>query len=81
MENYRIKIKAWEEIKGMACIPVKHVEYWVQKRYFSKSWFARTILKEKDIWYDQSCHDDENQALIAIRNLYNRENPTTTYLY
>jgi hypothetical protein len=80
-ENYRIKIQEWKEIKEPYCVPTTHVKFWVQKRYFSKSWFARIILKDKDIWYDQTCHNDENEALIALRNQYNRENPKTTYLY
>jgi hypothetical protein len=79
-EDYRIKIEEWKEITDIGVVSKKHVKFWVQKRYFSKSWFARIILKEKDIWYDQTCHSTENEALIAIRNQYNRENPTTNYI-
>ena len=79
-ENYRIKIEEWKEVTDPWCVPTTHVKFCVQKRYFSKSWFARIILKDKDIWYDQTCHDTENEALIAMRNQYNRENRKTTYI-
>jgi len=80
-ENYRIRIEEWKEIKEPYCVPTKHVSFCVQKRYGKMTWIDRNILGQEDEWYTQSCHDDENQALIAMRNLYNRENPKTTYLY
>lgn len=80
-ENYRIRIEEWKEITESFCVPTKHVSFCVQKRYGKMTWIDRNVLGQKDEWYTQSCHDDEDQALIAMRNLYNRENPKTTYLY
>ena len=78
-ENYRIKIEEWQEMTDIACVPTKHRSYLVQKRYKSKNWFELIFLKDDDIWYTQSCHDDLDSAIKEMRNQYHRENPTTSY--
>jgi hypothetical protein len=79
-EDYRIKIEEWKEITDIGVVSKKHINFCVQKRYGKMTWIDRNILGQKDEWYTQSCHDTENEALIAMRNLYNRENPTTNYI-
>lgn len=79
VNNYRIKIEEWQEMTDIACVPTKHRSYVVQKKYYTKKWYDYIIDKNKPEWYTQSCHEDLDSAIKAMRNQYYRENPTTSY--
>jgi nicotinic acid mononucleotide adenylyltransferase len=79
-ENYRIKIEEWKEMTQICCVPEKHTKYLVQCRYKKASWIERNILGLKDDWYTFNSYSTRDEAVIAMRNLYNKENPTTNYI-
>ena len=79
-EDYGIRIEEWLEYKDFGCIPVTHKNFIVERKWRRLNWFQRNILRTKDIWLKADVYDEENKAIISMRNLYNVENPTVNYI-
>lgn len=79
-EDYRIRIEEWLEYKDFGCVPVPHKNFIVERKWRRLNWFQRNILRTKDIWLKVDVYDEENKAIISMRNLYNVENPTVNYI-
>lgn len=75
-DNYRVKIEEWTEQVEPFGPKIKHTNYIVQRCYSERNWFERIICTHEPIWYGQGVYATMNEALLAMRNLHNRENPT-----
>jgi len=78
-DNYRIKIEEWKEVTDPWCVPTKHKTFILQKKCQPSTLLEKLLLKDE--WLFKSKHETFDEAIIAMRNLHNKENPTIKYYY